>query len=158
MSPETWHAIYTALAFAIGWTCHIGWKMLVSWHDEKKDRTIEAQRRKIIQLQARLDARNGAVDEEAPLPMAMEHDGESVPPSPPSVGSGIQPPAPKGIAARHRRSPGKAKITPIQPFRIDTGKVPQGIGQADLGRMQAQLAAFGACRAVRTGSQWHGRN
>lgn len=155
LSQQTWSIIWGALIFALGWLSHVGWKMLVAWHDEKKDRTIEVQQRKIIQLQARLEAKGGPMDEEAPLPLAMEEDET---PAQPTSGSNIIPAKPKEVIVRHRRSPAKAKITPIQPSKFDTAKVPQGIGQADLGRMQAQLSAFGQCRAVRTGSEWHGRN
>lgn len=146
MSPEFYHAIYTALAFALGWTCHIGWKMLVRWHDADKDRKISLYEREIFRLRAQLDVCGGEMAEAAPAPMPLE----DTPPS--RVDANPQP------APRKRRSPVKAQITPIQPFKFDTAKVPQGIGQADLGRMQAQLSAFGQCRAVRTGSEWHGRN
>lgn len=145
MSPEILNAIYTALAFGLGWTCHIGWKMLVAWHDSEKDRRIELQMREIARLRAQLDAHGGIPGEEAPMPMT---DAE---PAPMPLEEPAQPIAPAAPAPRKRRSPAKAKITPLQPVRFDTMKVPQGIGQADLGRMQAQLASFGRCRTVFTG-------
>lgn len=136
MSPEFWHAMYVACAVAIGWTAHIGWRMLVDYHDSKKDHEILRLKRQVDQLQQMLGSK--AENEEAPLPLtdAVEDAVEQAAERP-----------------RRRRSPAKAVITPLQPRKINTANVPRDIPQADLGRMQAQLNAFGAARTIYSGEK-----
>lgn len=143
MSPYTWSLIWGVLIFALGWMCHMGWQMLVRWHDADKDRKISLYEREIFRLRAQLDARVGEMAEAAPAPMPLE----DMPPS--RVDVKPQP------APRKRRSPAKAKITPLEPPKVDTAKVPPAIPQADLGRMQAQLSAFGKCRGIYAGGIRH---
>ena len=136
MSPEFWHAMYVACAVAIGWTAHIGWRMLVDYHDSKKDHEIRRLKWQVDKLQQMLGSK--AENEEAPLPLtdAIEDAAEQAAERP-----------------RRRRSPVKAVITPLQPSKINTANVPRNIPQADLGRMQAQLNAFGAARTIYSGEK-----
>ena len=143
LSPYTWSLIWGVLIFALGWTCHMGWQMLVRWHDADKDRKISLYEREIFRLRAQLDVRGGEMTEAAPAPMPLE----DTPPS--RVDAKLQP------APRKRRSPVKAQITPLEPTKADTAKVPPAIPQADLGRMQAQLSAFGKCRGIYAGGIRH---
>ena len=146
MSPESYHAIYTALAFCLGWTCHIGWKMLVAWHDQKRDFQIERLTQENVSLRARLEASGVSADpDEAPLPLMDTEPAESATPEI------------RTAPVRRRRCPVKGKITPIQRPNIDTTKVSRDISQAEIGRMQAQLSAFGKCRAVFSGQAAVGR-
>jgi hypothetical protein len=149
LSPYTWSLIWGVLIFALGWMCHMGWQMLVRWHDADKDRKISLYEREIFRLRAQLDAHGGIPGEEAPMPMT---DADPVPmpldePSPAAI--------PAAPAPRKRRSPVKGQITPLEPSKADTKKVPPSIPQADLGRMQAQLNAYGRCRTVYAGGTKH---
>ena len=146
MSPESYHAIYTALAFCLGWTCHIGWKMLVAWHDQKRDFQIERLTQENVSLRARLEASGVSADpDEAPLPLMDTEPAESATPEI------------RTAPVRRRRCSVNGKITPIQRPNIDTTKVSRDISQAEIGRMQAQLSAFGKCRAVFSGQAAAGR-
>lgn len=131
MSPELAHALYTVLAFAIGWTCHIGWTMLVNYHDAKKNHEIHRLQWENDQLKRQLAEAPAPLEDESPSPAPIRME-----------------PAP-----RKRRSPIKAEIKPVQPRQIDATKVPSAIPQADLGRMQAQLAAYGRFRTVFAGGK-----
>ena len=131
MSPELAHALYTILAFALGWTCHIGWTMLVNWHDARKNHEIHRLQWENDQLKRQLAEAPAPLEDESPSPVPIRME-----------------PAP-----RKRRSPVKAEIKPVQPRRIDATIVPSAIPQADLGRMQAQLAAYGRCRTVFAGGK-----
>lgn len=145
---QVYYVIHTLLAIGLGWLLHMLWGILVALHDAKKDRQIEVQTREIMRLRAQLDARPGAAAgtaPEAPLPLS------DAAPAPPTTGSNIIPPAPKEVIVRKLRNPVKDEIKPVQPFKMDTAKVPKNITQAEIGRMQAQLSAFGKCRAVFTG-------
>ena len=136
MSPEFWHAMYVACAAAIGWTAHIGWRMLVDYHDSKKDHEIRCLKFQVDQLKQLLNSR--PENEEAPLPLADDQDqARHTAPAQP----------------RRRRSPAKAVITTLQPRKVSTANVPRNIPQADLGRMQAQLNAFGAARTIYSGEK-----
>lgn len=137
MSAEAAHALYTVLAFALGWTCHLAWTAFVNYHDARKNHEIHRLQWENDQLKRQLA--------EAPAPLEE--------PPPPTTGSNIIPPAPKEVIVRKRRSPVKAEIKPVQPRQMDTSKVPPVIPQADLGRMQAQLAAYGRCRTVFAGGK-----
>lgn len=141
---QVYYVIHTLLAIGLGWLLHMLWGMLVALHDAKKDRQIEVQTREIMRLRAQLDARPGAATgaaPEAPLPLSdaapAPMDSAPVP--------GPQP------APRKRRSPAIPAQAVSQPARMDTAKVSKNITQAEIGRMQAQLSAFGKCRAVFTG-------
>lgn len=142
MSPEFYHAIYTVLAFALGWTCHIGWTMLVNYHDARKNHEIHRLQWENDQLKRQLAEAPAPLAEEAPSPAPIRME-----------------PAP-----RKRRSPANASRQEPSPAcggrwptigRSDEGfkKVPSAIPQADLGRMQAQLAAYGRCRTVFAGGK-----
>lgn len=131
MSAETAHTLYTILAFALGWTCHLGWRMLVDYHDSKKNYEIRRLQWECDQLKHQLA--------EAPSPLA---DADSAPA-----------PMPMEPVTRHRRSPAKPENLPVQPIKMDTSKVLRGIPQADLGRMQAQLNTVGCCRTIYAGGK-----
>ena len=146
MSPETYAMLHAALMFCLGWTCHIGWRMLVSWHDQKRDFQIERLTQENVSLRARLESSGVSADpDEAPLPLMDTEPAESATPE-------IRP-----TPVRRRRCPVNGKITPIQRPKIDTAKVSRDISQAEIGRMQAQLSAFGKCRAVLSGQAAAGR-
>lgn len=141
---QVYYVIHTLLAIGLGWLLHILWSMLVALHDDKKDRQIEVQTREIMRLRAQLDARPGAAAgtaPEAPLPLS------DVAPAPMDS---VPAPGPQP-APRKRRSPAIPAQAVSQPARVDTAKVSKNITQAEIGRMQAQLSAFGKCRAVFTG-------
>ena len=141
---QAYYVIHTLLAIGLGWLLHMLWGMLVALHDAKKDRQIEVQTREIMRLRAQLDARPGAAAgaaPEAPLPLS-----DAAPaPMDSAPAPGPQP------APRKRRSPAIPVQAVSQPARVDTAKVSKNITQAEIGRMQAQLSAFGKCRAVFTG-------
>lgn len=124
MSPEFYHAVYVVIVFALGWTCRIGWTMLVNYHDAKKNHEIHRLQWENAQLKRQLAEATAPLMEEAPVPIAPEP------------------------ASRRTRSPAKAEIKPVRPFKTDMGKVAPAIPQADLGRMQAQLNATGAARLI----------
>lgn len=129
MSAETAHTLYTILAFALGWTCHLGWRMLVDYHDARKNHEIHRLQWECDQLKHQLA--------EAPAPL---EDADAAPE-----------PIPMEPVTRHRRSPVKAENLPVQPLKMDTAKVQRGIPQAELGRMQAQLSTVGRCRTIYAG-------
>lgn len=147
---QVYYVIHTLLAIGLGWLLHMLWGMLVALHDAKKDRQIEVQTREIMRLRAQLDARPGAAAgtaPEAPLPLS-----DTAPaPMDSAPAPGPQP------APRKRRSPVIPAQAVSQPARVDTAKVSKNITQAEIGRMQAQLSAFGKCRAVFTGWPYGGR-
>ena len=148
---QVYYVIHTLLAIGLGWLLHMLWGMLVALHDAKKDRQIEVQTREIMRLRAQLDARPGAAAgavPEAPLPLS------DTAPAPmdtaPAPMDSAPAPGPQP-APRKRRSPAIPAQAVSQPARVDTAKVSKNITQAEIGRMQAQLSAFGKCRAVFTG-------
>ena len=127
MTPEIWHAIYTALAFALGWTCHIGWKMLVNYHDQKKDHTISVMEREIYRLRAQIDAITTHM-------RPAEETAEA------QIAKAPEPP-------RARRSETPQRKQPIAPIEVKQKSIPQ----STLGRMQAQLSTFGQTRTIYAG-------
>lgn len=135
MSPETYHTIYVICALALGWTAHMAFRMAMDYHDAKKNHEIRRLQWENDQLRRRVRQDTG----EAPMPMA-ETEPEL------QTANAKASPAP-----RQRRSPAKAENMPVQPFKNGARKVPQGIPQADLGRMQAQLKATGAARIIYNG-------
>lgn len=131
MSAETAHVIYTICVLALGFTLHVGYRAFMDYHDAKKNHEIHRLQWENDQLKRQLA--------EAPAPLTEEAQ------SPAHI---CTEPAP-----RKRRSPIKAEIKHVQPRQIDAAKVPSAIPQADLGRMQAQLAAYGRCRTVFAGGK-----
>lgn len=142
MSPELAHALYTVMVFALGWTCHIGWTMLVNWHDAKKNHEIRRLQWENDQLKRQLAEAPAPLDEEVPSPETIRTE-----PAPRKRRSSTN-------AARQEPSPARGGRWPTSG-RPDEGfkKVPSAIPQADLGRMQAQLAAYGRCRTVFAGGK-----
>ena len=131
MSAETAHVIYTICVLALGFTLHVGCRAFMDYHDAKKNHEIHRLQWENDQLKRQLSEAPAPLEDESPSPAPIRME-----------------PAP-----RKRRSPVKAEIKPVQPHRIDATKVPSAIPQADLGRMQAQLAAYGRCRTVFAGGK-----
>lgn len=131
MSAETAHVIYTICVLALGFTLHVGYRAFMDYHDARKNHEIHRLQWENDQLKRQLTEAPAPLTEEAPSPAPIRMD----------------------TAPRKRRSPAKAEIKPVQPRRIDATKVPSAIPQADLGRMQAQLAAYGRCRTVSAGGK-----
>lgn len=132
---EIWFILYEILLVLIGFGVCLAAVLWLRHHDAEKNHKIFVLEWQKSQLEGRL--------------AALEDGGEK-PVAPPVPGSAIQPPV-RETAVRHPRSPVKAEMKPIQPFKAGTGKVPSAIPQADLGRMQAQLNATGAARLIYRG-------
>jgi hypothetical protein len=142
MSAETAHVIYTICVLALGYTLHVGCRAFMDYHDAQKNHEIHRLQWENDQLKRQLAEAPAPLTEEAPSPAPIRTE-----------------PAP-----RKRRSPANASKQEPSPAcggrwpsaaRSDEGfkKVPSAIPQADLGRMQAQLAAYGRCRTVFAGGK-----
>lgn len=125
---EIWFVLYEILLVLIGFGVCLAAVLWLRHHDAQKNHKIFVLEWQKSQLEGRLAALESGSDQK-PMPEA--------------------PPAPVKAepAPRQRRSAQKAKSAAPAPLPL----VPQGIPQAELGRMQAQLKATGAARMIYRG-------
>lgn len=142
MSAETAHVIYTICVLALGFTIHVGCRAFMDYHDAKKNHEIHRLQWENDQLKRQLAEAPAPLEDEAPSPAPIRTE-----PAPRKRRSPVN-------AARQEPSPACGGRWPTNG-RPDEGfkKVPSAIPQADLGRMQAQLAAYGRCRTVFAGGK-----
>jgi len=127
---EIWFVLYEILLVLIGFCVCLAAVLWLRHHDAQKNHKIFVLEWQKSQLEGRLAALESGSDQK-PMPEAPTAPVKAEP------------------APRQRRSAQKAKSAAPAPLPL----VPQGIPQAELGRMQAQLKATGAARMI-----YHGGN